>query len=98
MTHSEYWNAIADMVKDARDAEASWEEGHEFDLYDYLWAEVASHQYVIYTANNLAVLPHSGNSEALFEMGTELPDNYSQLLASLAFAAMIADVSAEYDH
>ena len=68
-------------------------------VYEWLHETIDGHQYVIYTYLNTQVLTHSSNENAYWDQFDETPQAscYSQLMATLAFCAMQADVMALID-
>lgn len=88
ITSQEYYAECEALAKGACE-EAK---GDREAAFDALHETIASHQWVIYTRNNWAVLWHSSHEEAYFEEnGATEVDSLSDIMSKCAFYAFLTD-------
>lgn len=101
ITAREYYDEIRSICTSAveefnkRDGD---EEPDEW-FHDWLHQTIDGHQWIIYTWYNTQVLTHTDNRDAYWEAFGEAPqaDDHGQLMATLAYSAMAADVQFRMD-
>ncbi len=91
----EYFDAIESYAKECAERVEAGE-----DASDVMHEMVDGSEWIIYTSRNLAVIEHSRNEEAAWDMlgddALAKCSNFGETVQRIAFYAMLADVSAAY--
>lgn len=95
MTQQQYWKEVSSLAKSASlpPSKLLDEHGTE-DPYDFLHQEVE--RQVIYTHDCLSIMTHTDSPDAYWEMmgeGGPEADSWSSMVCTLAFYAMMEDIT-----